>query len=417
MGRDDYTNVRPIGSGSYGDCSLVERAQDGQFYVLKEIKIEGLSDQDKAKSFDEVQLVLRTVEKHPYIVRYCEAWNSRKSLFLVMEWCSGGDLKEKIEQQEGKLFSQSQTMDWMLQLTHAIDYLHGLKVLHRDIKTANVFLATDNTCRLGDFGIATEAQTQQLQYTLIGTPQNMAPEMWTESGYDTKCDIWALGCVLYEILTLRRAFTASSLEQLMVAAMKGHFEPLPERISSDLRGLVDELLHKDSIKRPSAKQILQKSFLQRHQQLMFKQQAATLGNYKTHGAPKAPLTPKVASQSNKEAEAQPDQGKEGQDAQEVDNYDTIEWGTVDSCDDYDLGQQTCDPGKLEELSMFLEDKIGDTAFGKIMELLDECMERESTAGNDSLIQKLYDALEGEVALMPYVIEYSQLRIDIYGALM
>ena len=126
----------------------------------------------------------------------------------------------------------------------------------------------------------------------------------------------------------------------------------------------------------------------------------------------------VASQSNKEAQTQPDQAKEGQDAQAaVDNYDTIEWGTVDSCDDYDLGQQTCDPGKLEELSMFLEDKIGDTAFGKIMELLDECMERESTAGNDSLIQKLYDALEGEVALMPYVIEYSQLRIDIYGALM
>ena len=57
------------GSGSYGDCSLVERAQDGQFYVLKEIKIEGLSDEDKAKSFDEVQLVLRTVEKHPYIVK------------------------------------------------------------------------------------------------------------------------------------------------------------------------------------------------------------------------------------------------------------------------------------------------------------------------------------------------------------
>jgi NIMA (never in mitosis gene a)-related kinase 1/4/5 len=94
----------------------------------------------------------------------------------------------------------------------ALEYVHGRKVLHRDLKTQNIFLTGNNTVKLGDFGISKVLEnTNRAAMTVVGTPYYMSPEVCQNSPYSYKSDVWALGCVLYELCTLKHAFSADNL--------------------------------------------------------------------------------------------------------------------------------------------------------------------------------------------------------------
>ena len=104
-------------------------------------------------------------------------------------------------------------MQWFVQLALALQHVHERGVLHRDLKTSNVFVAGASAhVKLGDFGVAKAigADDAALAATCVGTPYYMPPELFRGEAYGTKADVWALGCVLYELLTRRRAFQASS---------------------------------------------------------------------------------------------------------------------------------------------------------------------------------------------------------------
>ena len=128
-----------------------------------------------------------------------------------MEYCEGGDLYQKIKNNKGKTFAETQIMEWFVQMCLALYYLHDKKILHRDLKTQNIFLRNTRV-KLGDFGIAKVLDsTQQFTNTCIGTPYYMSPELFKYKPYSYKSDIWALGCVLYEMCNLKHAFDAQSL--------------------------------------------------------------------------------------------------------------------------------------------------------------------------------------------------------------
>lgn len=181
-----------------------------------------------------------------------------------MDFADGGDLYAKIAQRKklGKLFPEEQIVTWFLQMALALKHIHTRRILHRDLKTQNIFLTSKNEVKIGDFGIARILQhTYDLVKTAIGTPYYLSPEICQEKPYNQKSDIWSLGCILYEMLTLRHAFDASSMKGLVLKILRGVYPPISSVYSEDIRNLVAELLTKDPSKRPSVRQILDKPFL------------------------------------------------------------------------------------------------------------------------------------------------------------
>ena len=128
-----------------------------------------------------------------------------------MEYCDGGDLYSKINRQRGRLLPERTILNYFSQLCRALQFIHERKILHRDIKSQNIFLSKDKKIKLGDFGIARIMDgTNDYAKTCVGTPYYLSPEVWENRPYNNKSDIWALGCVLYEMTTLKHAFEAGN---------------------------------------------------------------------------------------------------------------------------------------------------------------------------------------------------------------
>ncbi|XP_069711872.1 serine/threonine-protein kinase Nek1 isoform X3 [Phaenicophaeus curvirostris] len=257
---DKYIKVRKIGEGSFGKAFLVKAKENGQQYVIKEINISKMSNKEREESRREVAVLANM--KHPNIVLYRESFEENGCLYIVMDYCEGGDLFKRINAQKGILFSEDQILDWFVQICLALKHIHDRKILHRDIKSQNIFLTKDGTIQLGDFGIARVLNsTAELARTCIGTPYYLSPEICQNKPYNNKSDIWALGCVLYEMCTLKHAFEAGNMKNLVLKIISGPFPPVSTHYSYDLRNLLSQLFKRNPRNRPSVNSILEKNFI------------------------------------------------------------------------------------------------------------------------------------------------------------
>ena len=202
---ENYDSVRKIGRGNYGTVYLARDKRNGKHYCLKQIQMETYSAEERANAQQEVE-VLRTLD-HPGIVRYREHFLHGESLCVVMTYCEGGDLAAIIKRRAKKEdhFTEAEVLDWFVQLVMALHHVHSKKILHRDLKTQNIFI-TKNLVKLGDFGIAKVMEgSMSAASTVIGTPYYMSPEVCQNQPYSYKSDVWALGCILYEMCALQQA--------------------------------------------------------------------------------------------------------------------------------------------------------------------------------------------------------------------
>ncbi|KAM5194431.1 serine/threonine-protein kinase Nek1 isoform 2-T2 [Mantella aurantiaca] len=255
-----YVRVSKIGEGSFGKAILVKAKEDGKQYVIKEISISKMSNKEREESRREVAVLANM--KHPNIVQYRESFEESGCLYIVMDYCEGGDLFQRINTQKGILFSEDQILDWFVQLCLALKHVHDRKILHRDIKSQNIFLTKGGTIQLGDFGIARVLNsTVELARTCIGTPYYLSPEICENRPYNNKSDIWALGCVLYEMCTLKHAFEAGNMKNLVLKIIRGSYPPVSLHYSYDLRNLLSLLFKRNPRDRPSVNSILEKPFI------------------------------------------------------------------------------------------------------------------------------------------------------------
>lgn len=147
---------------------------------------------------------------------------------------------------------------WFLELCQAIKYIHLKKILHRDIKTQNVFLDENKTIKLGDFGISKALDnTTDFAQTSIGTPYFLPPEIWRGEKYNNKADIWMIGCVLYELCSLNKPFIGDNIVILMQNIVNDPVPEIPKEYSDELRVIVKLLTNKDDNKRPFIREILE----------------------------------------------------------------------------------------------------------------------------------------------------------------
>lgn len=178
-----------------------------------------------------------------------------------------GDLAYHVKKmrQKGEHFSENTIMQWFVQLCLALEYIHRRKILHRDLKSQNIFLSRNNTLKLGDFGISKVLEnTNDLALTVQGTPYYMSPEVCQSKPYNYTSDVWSLGCILYELCTLQHAFSCENLLGLVFKIVQDKQEPIPNMYSQEMKDLVTRLLVKDEKKRPQVLEILRMPFVQDH---------------------------------------------------------------------------------------------------------------------------------------------------------
>jgi len=243
---EDFQILSEIGEGSYSTIFKVKRNIDNKIYALKKVKLLNLSNKDKENSVNEVRILASV--KSNFVISYKEAFFDEKenTLCIVMDFADEGDLYKKIveHKKDEKFFKESDIWRIFIQLVKGLKSLHDLKILHRDIKSANVLLFSNGIAKLGDLNVSKVAK-KGLGYTKTGTPYYASPEVWKDKPYDNKSDIWSLGCVLYEMITLKLPFRAKDIEGLFNKVCKGQYSRIPDNFSDDLFQIVQFLLQID----------------------------------------------------------------------------------------------------------------------------------------------------------------------------
>ena len=254
---NDFQILSKLGEGAYSTVYKVKRNTDKTIYALKKVKLLNLSEKEKENSLNEVRILASV--KSNFVVGYKDSFFDEKdnTLCIVMEFADRGDLYQKIveHKKSAKFFEESDIWRIFIQLVKGLKALHDLKILHRDMKSANVFLFSNGSAKLGDLNVSKVAR-RGVGYTQTGTPYYASPEVWKDKPYDHKSDVWSLGCVLYEMITLRPPFRAQDMEGLFNKVCKGQFSRIPERFSDDLFKIIQFLLQVNPMIRPSCEQIL-----------------------------------------------------------------------------------------------------------------------------------------------------------------
>ncbi|CAF3785045.1 unnamed protein product [Adineta steineri] len=274
---DKYKFLKQIGKGSYGEVwsvlplrySLSTKSKAKE-YVLKRLDLRQQSNDTTQNDIEgaEREAKLLSTLKHPNIVAYIESFRSNDGfLNIVMAYCEGGDLYTKLKERKASQqpLTENQIIEWFVQICMAIQYMHDKSILHRDLKTQNVFLTKNEIVKVGDLGIARVLDSgNDLATTIIGTPYYMSPEIFSNKPYGQKSDIWALGCCVFEMTTLEHAFNAKDMNSLVLKIIRGQIPQTSKKYSDSLTAIIKSMLSKNPNDRPTAKKILQNPYIKRH---------------------------------------------------------------------------------------------------------------------------------------------------------
>ncbi|CAD5119050.1 DgyrCDS7699 [Dimorphilus gyrociliatus] len=250
-----FEKIRTVGKGAYGAAILYRKKDDDSLVILKEINLLDLNAQERQLALNEAKVLAKL--DHPHIISYYDSFEEDGKVIIEMEYADGGNLAQFLAKQDNPL-EEKKILGMFKEIVSAIMYIHKSKTLHRDLKTQNIFLTKEGHCKIGDFGISKVMTTHKAANTVLGTPYYISPEMCEGKPYNEKSDIWALGCILYEMACLQRTFEGSNLPALVNKIMKGKFEPVKGSYSNEFKTLISDMLQKEPEFRPTALELHKK---------------------------------------------------------------------------------------------------------------------------------------------------------------
>lgn len=278
MPHDDYQKIREIYMGTFGRAFLSQRIVDKKPVTIKEFCFAGLDVEERQAALREVNAL--TQLKHPYIVRYCEKFMHDSQLCMVFDEGEEGSLWAFIRLcgRQKTFMPEAQVLRWFTQIALAVKYLHERPhpILHRDIKTQNVFLAKkdkEGTCAklFIEFGpMKVLDHPGSALRAPVGTQFCQAPEILNRLPYSTPSDIWSLGCVLYELCAAHVSWEADDIPEHMENIMISPLYHISGRYSHELGTIASSLLEHDPIERPTADEILKMDIVQMEMRRMLK---------------------------------------------------------------------------------------------------------------------------------------------------
>ena len=245
----DFEIIAILGKGAFSSVFLARRKIDKKQYALKSVQLEKLSPKEQKNSINEAR-ILASID-HPNIIGYIDCFLNEKTkvLYIVMEYANGGDLSQKIKKykKEKKIFDENEIWYYLIQIINGLKALHDRKIIHRDLKSSNIYLikVKDKTiCKIGDMNMS-KLTKDKLCNTKIGTPYYCSPEIWQNKPYSYKSDLWSIGCIIYELCTLNPPFKGKNFDDLSYNICNRKIERINKIYSDDLWKIILMLLEVD----------------------------------------------------------------------------------------------------------------------------------------------------------------------------
>lgn len=264
LGGSEYIKVSKLGQGAFGIAILYRRVADDVLVVVKEFDLGRMGEKVRRDALREAD-VLRKLS-HPNIIAYFDTFEDKGLLMIEMEYADGGTLRDKIVEAGQTHFAEPEIVWYSFQLLQALQHIHENNIIHRDIKSENIFLTKSGIVKLGDFGISKVIDEHIKAQTTVGTPYYMSPEVLQGQPYDSKTDIFSSGCVMHELCNLVRTFQSTNLPALVYKIVRGNFAPVDTMYSEGLRDLVHEMLASNQKNRPTALRALQNPIFHGYQE-------------------------------------------------------------------------------------------------------------------------------------------------------
>ena len=240
--------IDTLGKGSFGSAYKVIDKDNNKIYVIKQISLKN-STKKEIESIKNEAKILSSINSE-YVVKYFDSFIENDYFNIVMEYCNGLDLRKLINsyKENNKFIEKEKIYHFIDGLCQGIQELHKKKLIHRDLKPENIFLTGNYKIKIGDFGISKQLnEVNDFAKTQIGTISYMAPEMITGEKYNNKIDIWALGCIIYELCTLECCFDGLS-KKIKEINIKLY--------GNELQNLINVLLNKNYKKRPNIEEVI-----------------------------------------------------------------------------------------------------------------------------------------------------------------
>ncbi|XP_032174076.1 serine/threonine-protein kinase MARK1 isoform X4 [Mustela erminea] len=248
----NYRLQKTIGKGNFAKVKLARHVLTGREVAVKIIDKTQLNPTSLQKLFREVRIM--KILNHPNIVKLFEVIETEKTLYLVMEYASGGEVFDYLVA-HGRM-KEKEARAKFRQIVSAVQYCHQKCIVHRDLKAENLLLDADMNIKIADFGFSNEFTVGNKLDTFCGSPPYAAPELFQGKKYDgPEVDVWSLGVILYTLVSGSLPFDGQNLKELRERVLRGKYR-IPFYMSTDCENLLKKLLVLNPIKRGSLEQIM-----------------------------------------------------------------------------------------------------------------------------------------------------------------